>query len=80
MNALHYQSYVKAKIIFQPQTISKISAFVSALITLYVNFIFLPKMIDHSQTQLIATYLLLLLNVIITIKYKKKIFKRPPST
>ena len=37
-------------------------------------------MIDHSQTKLIATYLLLLLNVIITIKYKKKIFKRPPST
>ena len=37
-------------------------------------------MIDHSQTQLIAAYLLLLLNLIITIKYKKKSFKRPPST
>ena len=39
-------------------------------------------MIDYYQTELIATYLLLLLHVIpvITIKYKKKSFKRPPST
>ena len=48
MNALHYQSYVKAKIV---------SAFVSAIIIFYVKFYFLPKMIDHSQTQLIATNL-----------------------
>ena len=44
------------------------------------TFIFLPIMIDYFQTQLIATYLLLLSTVIIPIKYKKKSFKRPPST
>ena len=37
-------------------------------------------MIDYYQTELIATSLLLLLHVIITITYKKKSFKRPPST